>query len=72
MESKKAAEIAFENVYHEYVPIMDEEAALERASAVYHEICGEYPDLVNQFGFDWFDENTINQIITGTWSNNNL
>lgn len=69
MENKKeAAEIAFENVYHEYAPIMAEEAALERAAAVYYETCGEYPDLIHQFGFDWFDETTINEIITGTWS----
>lgn len=69
MENKKeAAKTAFEDVYHEYVDIMTEEEALERASAVYYKICGEYPDLKNQFGFDWFSEKAMNEIVTGTWS----
>lgn len=46
MNSKiEEAKTAFEDVYHEYVDIMTEEEALERASAVYYKLCVEYPDL---------------------------
>lgn len=73
IEKLQAAEVAFDTIYHEQCELgSTEEEACEQAARVYKEICGESPDLINQFGFDWFDENTVQEILSGTYTQNHF